>query len=256
MEQNNLYDFIFKRKSVRKYDLSPLDKKTLEDILSCMNSVKPMYENIKVEMKIVTQDVVKSLLPIKAPYYILLSSENKEGYLTNAGFILQQVDLFLSANGVGGCWVGMAKPKKEILMESNLEYVIALAFGNPAETIHRESISEFKRKPIEEIRDIDKEDDILESARLAPSATNSQPWYFKVTNDRIDAFCVKSNFIKAIIYKKLNQIDMGIALCHLWIAGEHFGRDVSFIFDKEASKNPPGGYDYIGSYKLERQMGR
>lgn len=247
MEYKDFYDVMFKRKSIRKYNLDPLDEKTLEDISTCMNTVKPMYEDIKVEMNIVTQEAVKSLLPIKAPYYILVSSENKEGYLTNVGFMLQQVDLFLSSNGLGSCWVGMARPKKEIIKGSKLEYVIALAFGKPAETLHRENISEFKRKAIEEIRDTNKEDKLIEAARLAPSSTNSQPWFFRIANDRIHVYCVKSNFIKAIVYKKMNQIDIGIGICHLWIASRYFGKDLKYTFDKEALENFPVGYYYIVS---------
>lgn len=247
MEQEILYDVIFKRKSVRKYGETALDKKTLEDISSYFATIKPMYKDIKIEMRIVKEESVKNLLPIKAPYYILVSSENKEGYLTNAGFMLQQVDLFLSAKGLGSCWVGMAKPKKKIIKDSELEYVIALAFGNPAENLHREDLSEFKRKNIEEIRDANEEDELIETARLAPSATNSQPWFFRIDNSRIHAYCIKSNFIKAIVYKKMNQIDMGIAICHLWIAAKHCDNDLKFTIDKEAAENPPEGYYYITS---------
>lgn len=247
MEYKKFYDTIFKRKSIRKYDLQSIDEKTLEDIVSYINVVKPMYENIKIEMKIITKESAKGLFPIKAPYYILISSEKKEGYLTNAGFMIQQVDLFLSANGLGSCWVGMAQPKKEIVNQSKLEYVIALAFGKSAETLYRENVSEFKRKSIEEIRDNNQKDELIESARLAPSATNSQPWFFKIDNNKIDVYCVKSNFIKALIYKKMNQIDIGIAICHLWTAEKHFGKDLSYTFDKEAEENSPEGYYYITS---------
>jgi len=39
-------------------------------------------------------------------------------------------------NGIGACWLGAAKPGEK--MESALPYVIALAFGKPAEPLHRE----------------------------------------------------------------------------------------------------------------------
>ncbi len=251
MEEKNFYEGIFKRKSIRKYDLEPIDEKTLGDISSYMDRVKPMYQDIKVKMKIVTQEVVKNLLPIKAPYYILLYSEEKEGYLRNAGFMLQQLDLFLSHNGLGSCWVGMAKPKKEITGEAGLKYVIALAFGSPAEALHRESVAEFKRKSIEEIREGDGKDQLIEAARLAPSATNSQPWFFKISGDNIHAFCIKLNFIKAIIYEKMNQIDMGIAICHLWISAKHFEKDLEFRIDKQAAKEALKDYYYTMTIKIK-----
>lgn len=247
MKYNDYYDVIFKRKSIRKYTKEPINEKTLEDISTYMHSVGPLYKNIQVEMKIVTQEEVKSLLPIKAPYYILVSSENKEGYLTNVGFLIQQVDLYLSNNGIGSCWVGMAQPKKEIVKKSELEFVIALSFGYPEQILHRENISEFKRKNIEEIRDVKERDRLIEAARLAPSATNSQPWYFKIENNKIHSYCIKPNFLKAILYKKMNQVDMGIAINHLWIAAKHYGNDVQYIVDEEVEENAPSGYYYIGT---------
>nr|WP_276536693.1 nitroreductase family protein [Tissierella carlieri] len=250
VDYNNFYDIIFKRKSIRKYDLSSLDNNILQELLDYIGNLKPMYKNIEVQMKIVTGEVVRNLFPIKAPYYLLVYSEEKEKHITNAGFMLQQVDLFLSANGIGSCWAGLTQPKKEIANESKLNYIIALAFGKPAENIHRDNLSEFKRKAIAEIRNNGEKDELLEAVRLAPSAVNSQPWYFKVDKNKIHAYCVKSNLIKGIIYNRLNQIDMGIGICHLCIAAKHLGEDYIFISDKDALDNPPKGYYYITSIEI------
>jgi hypothetical protein len=94
MKQTDLYEVIFKRKSVRKYDLTPLDKKTLAGISAQFNALKPLYNNIKTEMKLISQQEVKTMQP-KAPHYVAVFSEIKDGYLTNVGFMLQQMDLFL-----------------------------------------------------------------------------------------------------------------------------------------------------------------
>src|SRR5690606_38406218 len=99
-------------------------------------------------------------------------------YLTNAGYILQQLDLYLSANGLGSCWLGIAKPTKDESFFSGLKFVITLAFGKPAEKLHRNEIGEFNRLPLDKIRDAVGMDNLLEPARLAPSANNSQRWYF------------------------------------------------------------------------------
>ena len=222
VENTNLYETIFKRKSVRKYDLTPLDERTIAEIIAHISVLKPLDDNIKIEMKIVSQKDVKSLLSAKAPHYIAVFSETKDGYLTNVGFMLQQMDLFLSANGIGSGWQGMPKPTKEILNSSKLEFVILLAFGKPKERLHRESVSEFKRKPFREITNIKGADELLEPCRLAPSAMNSQPWFFTGDPTTIHAYRAKSNFITAFMLEKMSKISMGIALCHLWIAAKHF----------------------------------
>jgi nitroreductase len=252
MENKDLYGTIFKRKSIRQYDLTPLDGHTLSEIMAHTSALKPLYNDIKVEMKFLSQEDVKALLFLaKAPHYLALFSETKDGYLTNAGFILQQMDLFFSANGFGSCWQGMAKPAKEILKKSELEFVIILAFGKPKERLHRESVSEFKRKPLPEITDVKGADELLEPARLAPSAMNRQQWFFTGSAGTIHAYLVKSSFLTAFVLDKMSNVSMGIAICHLWIAAKHFGKEVEFIGDKEAQNNPPSGHDYVVTIKIK-----
>ncbi len=248
MEQTNLYPTIFKRKSIRKYSLIPLDKKTLSEIAKYISSVKALVPGINTEMQIVGQEDVKLLIPIKAPHYLLFYSENKEGYLMNAGYMLQQVDLFLSANSIGSCYIGMGQPTKG---ESELEFVMIIAFGNPTELVHRINASEFKRKSLLQITDVTNNNRLLETARLAPSASNGQPWFFTGSNGIIHAYCSKPNFIKALLYEKMNKIDMGIALCHLVISAEHVGYEVGIVRDTKAEAHAPKGYYYIATMQYK-----
>ena len=251
IENTNLYGTIFKRKSVREYDLTPLDGHTLAGIMAHMSALKPLYDDIKIETKLVSQKDVKSLLSAKAPHYLAVFSETKDGYLTNVGFMLQQMDLFLSANGIGSCWQGMPKPTKEILNSSKLEFVILLAFGKPKERLHRESVSEFQRKPLGEITNIKGADELLEPARLAPSAMNRQQWFFTGNASTIHAYRAKSSFLTAFIFEKVSKVSMGIAICHVWIAAKYFGKEVEFICDKEAQNNPPAGHYYVITIKIK-----
>ncbi len=250
----DLYPQIFKRKSIRSYDLTPLEDAVLEDILEQINNLKPLYADIKVDLKIIYQNDVNPRMMKKAPYYIVVFSETKAGYKTNVGFMLQQMDLFFSANGLGSCWQGIPKPKKHVLESSNLEFVILMAFGKANKPLHRTSTLEFKRKPLPQISDIKNEGHVgalLEAARLAPSATNSQPWFFKGNNNVIHAYVVKPNIFRAIMLKKYIRIDMGIALYHLKLAAEHFGKTTQIIFDETGDENSPHGYEYVISLKIE-----
>jgi Putative TM nitroreductase len=167
------------------------------------------------------------------------------------GFMLQQMDLYFSANSIGSCWQGIPKPTSEVLKSSDLEFVILMAFGKSNVPLHRKSTSEFKRKALREITDIKGASKLLEAARLAPSATNRQPWFFSGDESIIHAFSVKPNRIIAILVKKYIPIDMGIALYHLKLAAEHFGKTIDFLFDKTAVNNPPKGYEYVASLKIE-----
>jgi len=260
---DDLYNSVFQRKSVRKYKAESLPQEALAEIRDFIESAERLDEDIKTESYIVSEDEIKSLLPVKAPHYLIFFSEEKSGYLNNAGFILQQLDLFLSANNIGSCWFGLARPSGEISKKSDLSYAITLAFGEADERIHRKKISQFKRKSIEEIREFmagkeaaayewQKEiDNILEAARLAPSATNNQPWYFRAEPDKIHIYQEKPGLVKRIFYKKMNKIDMGIVMAHLWLAAEHFAKEAEFNFYEEEKHCADASMSYISSLKIK-----
>lgn len=253
MEKNELYSTIFKRKSIRKFDLSSLDDKTLAEISNYLNSLIPIYKDIKTEFKIVGPDMVKRRMMRRAPHYIAAFSELKEGYLTNIGFMLQHVDLFLSRNGIGSCWQGIPSPTNDLLSSSNLNFVIFLVLGRPKDPqlLHRKNITGFKRKFLREITDISGLNELLETARIGPSAFNRQPWFFRGTESLIHAYALNSGFLRSLMAKKYPPIDVGIALCHLKIAAEHFGKNVEIVFDEKAKMNSSKGSNYIASLKME-----
>lgn len=247
MTNNQLYEAIFQRKSIRKYDMTPLPVTILEELKKFASSVKPLDENIKYEFSYLCTGDVKNLLPIKAPHYICLYSEKKDNYLMNAGVVLQQIDLYLSANNLGSCWLGMAKPSKQVAkVKDGLEFVIMLAFGNANEPVHRENSAEFKRNSLSSISQILNADELLEPVRLAPSASNTQPWFFSGGSDEITVSRVKLNLIKSPIYGKMNQIDIGIALCHLGLSLDHQSKSVTFDFEKISV---PSGYEFMAKVK-------
>lgn len=253
MNNNVLYDTIFRRKSVRRFDMTPLSQEKLDQLQDFIRNIKRLDENIITEFSVQSEKEVSSLFAIKAPQYLSLYSEKKGSYLINAGFILQQVDLFLSASGLGSCWLGVAKPNKDAAQSrEGLEYIIMLAFGNPAEPVHRTSIDQFKRNSLTEISSIKEAEELLEPVRLAPSAANSQPWFFSGDTQEIVVSRKKLNLVKAQIYGKMNVIDVGIALCHLWLSAEHQGKAVEF--DLTEGGKAPGGYEYMTKVRLNDKL--
>ncbi|MDF2986377.1 MAG: nitroreductase [Eubacterium sp.] len=248
MTNNELYDVIFKRKSVRKYHMTQLSQDTLEQLQAYTGTLKKLDGNIKVEFTILTSEKVKGMFAIKAPHYICIYSEKKDGYLVNAGFLMQQLDLYLSAGKLGSCWLGMAKPDKEIpLTRNGLEFVIMLAFGSPEEPVHRTDKDQFKRNSLSEITSIENAEELLEPVRLAPSATNSQPWFFSGDSNEIIVSRKKLSMLKAQLLGKMNNIDTGIALCHLWLSADRQGKNVSFDFQNGQA---PQGFEFMTKVKV------
>jgi uncharacterized protein YfkK (UPF0435 family) len=199
--------------------------------------IKPLYPDIKTEIKILTPNDGISVSMSKASYHVAIYSEEKEGYQENAGFILQQLDLWLSANGLGSCWRGGPQLKSAILKLSSLKYVILLSIGYPAEPLYRTSLNEFERKHTEEIWHVNGLDELAEPVRLAPSGMNHQPWLFEgLGNDQIQVFCKKRKILSNKILYSMDRIGIGIAICHLWLACEMINKKMEII-EKVVSKN-------------------
>ena len=209
-----LNEMMCHRKSCRSFTGKSVDAEMIEKILSF--ELKPLYPEIKVRMDIVSRDKVKCICPWTTPQLITVYSEEADGYLENIGFLFQQMDLYLQTLGLGVCWLGMGRmnPKTTTIVEG-MKFVIMLAFGHPKGDQLRHDLKGFKRKPMELITD--KPDPILEPARLAPSAVNSQPWYFTHDGALVNAYCRKKGFLRSVI-SEMNYIDMGIALSHLYVS--------------------------------------
>jgi nitroreductase len=251
MIETPLYEAIFKRKSIRDYDPTPLDPERLEEISRQLQSLKPILPEIKTEFKIITPDQVSRKLKINAPHYIAAFSENKEAYKVNIGYMLQQMDLYFSANGLGSCWLGIPQPSKEVKDSTNLEFVILMSFGKPNEPLYRTDASEFSRKALSDVTDIKDANELLEPTRLAPSAVNMQNWYFTGNKNQIHVYSAKSGFLRNIVGGAYYPVNMGIAVCHLQLATEHHGGKTRFAFNKSMDKNPPKNYDYVATLEIQ-----
>jgi len=229
-----LNEMIYRRKSCRSFTGKPVEDAVLETIKAF--AMKPLYPQIKVHWDFVTRKQVKCICPWTTPQLIAIYSEKTDGWLENVGFQFQQMDLYLQSLGLGACWLGMGRmnPRSAPAVEG-MEFVILLAFGYPKGDPQRHDPKDFRRKPMEQITD--RADPGLEPARLAPSAVNSQPWYFTHEGEMVHVYRVR-NRMRAF----MNGIDMGIALAHLYVANENTFR---FFKVENGAKIP--GYDYVGS---------
>jgi len=227
-----LNEMIYHRKSCRSFTNIPVDAAAIEAIKAF--PMKPLYPEIKVHWDIVPRNQVKCICPWTTPQLITIYSEEADGYLENIGFLFQQMDLYLQTLGLGVCWLGMGRMNPKTATEvEGMKFVIMLAFGHPKGDQLRHDLKGFKRKPMEQITD--KPDPRLEPARLAPSAVNSQPWYFTHEEDIIHVYCAK----------KGSRLDAGIALAHLYVANEE-----TFLFLKAKNVSEVTGYRYIGSFTI------
>ncbi len=241
-----LESMISKRKSVRSISPTPLSSEILADVLNAVQELIPLFLEIRTSVKILNRNEIKPLGSIFAPYYLALYSEHSPDSQLNAGFMLQQADLYLSAIGLGSCWLGMTRP---VQSESDgLPFVILMAFGAAQEDVVRSSPTQFKRKALKDIATSTAVPAYIEDVRLAPSAINKQPWFFSGDERSCNAFSVRGKGLINIA-EGWRFVDLGIALSHLYIAALADGKTVSFR--REDSIPSGNGSEYVLSCRID-----
>ncbi|NLD26127.1 MAG: nitroreductase [Acholeplasmataceae bacterium] len=219
-----LYKMIYQRKSVRKYDPAlSISAEEMEAIKNQLVNLTPLVPDIRIKTVILEREKTTAKF---GEYCLLLYSEKKPHYLLNAGYLLEQMDLFLASRNIGVCWYGLAKTKEKQV--DGLDYVIMLAFGKSKITDFRKDAFEFSRKSMDEVWKGAFDEEIKTAVRIAPSACNSQPWFFESENNMINVYRTKKikTMIPARFLSYFNAIDMGIVLCFLEIALLH--KNVAF----------------------------
>ena len=231
-----------RRRSVRAYKADAINVATLADLRAYMTNLTPLIPGAKVEGRIIPTDHGNYWQKWKTPHFIAIFSDGSDAALINVGFMYQQLDLYAQSRGLGTCWVGLGSLTDKEPIPEGMKLAVMMAIGIPDDVPERTS-ADFKRKSMAELSD--QPDDRLEPLRLAPSATNSQPWYVTHDGDTLHIWREELGLIKQRTHGRMNKIDMGIGLCHLY--AEH---PDTFRFWRE--ENPPKveGQIYIGSVTL------
>lgn len=245
MNESLLAETIFRRKSVRSYLPKPLPEETLADVLSVAEGCRRLFPEIPTAFRILSREDIRCVCPLSAPHYLAFYAERGTDSDLNCGFMLQQVNLYLSSRDIGSCWLGMAKPVEKTYR--NLPLAVFLSFGLPDEDVHRTSRDQFRRKPVSEISVPGAVPDYIESMRVAPSAMNKQPWFFSGDSRNCHAFSVSGSRIFNIT-DTWRFMDIGIAFAHLYLASTARGKTVSF--HREDSIPSGNGNEYVLSCRI------
>ena len=107
-----------------------------------------------------------------------------------------------------------------------------------------EELCAFKERPKTWVREI------LEAARLAPSALNGQPWRFVVYENRVHVFLKKSAEHRSL-WSPHTEFDMGVMLANMNVAAEEIWVDLDMIRLEQISHRELSNHRYLLSI-LER----
>ncbi|MBE3102061.1 MAG: nitroreductase family protein [Firmicutes bacterium] len=256
----DLFDAIFFRKSTREYADRPLSPDMIENICRLANQTEVLYKKIPLKVKFIkngmdiqniTDPLVGRYSKVKAPHYLVITSEKVDGYLENVGYAIEHLVLELTSIGIGTCWIGgmVKKPLLNNVIKMGKSHIPVIIIGlgaplneealtaNIVESKKRKEIKEFVEGPMDKILM-----QMMDAVRLSPSSMNSQPWRFFINDSDIDVYTKTKSIIGIKPFGTLNKIDIGIALCHFSIAAKHFGVSYKFepLVDRERN-----GLNYI-----------
>lgn len=214
------YEAIFKRKSFhlfRGVGSDTITQDELTDIEKAYAGFDCLYSEIKTAIRIVPAGKVN--FKRDAEYCVLIYSEKKDNYLMNAGYIGEQLDLWLVKHNIGSLWYGIGKP--DVPTYDGMDFVIMIAIHKVSDDAKfRKDMFKAKRKPLSEIWSGD-DPGVADIARFAPSACNSQPWYVENKGGELTVFRYKHpgkrGIMSAAAASYFNRIDIGIYLCILEI---------------------------------------
>ena len=246
------YQMIFKRKSFHLFRGTGEEKissSELQDIKEKFATFKPLVNDIKVDIKIVTAK--ETTCKRGQEYCILLYSEKKDNYLQNIGYIGEQLDLYLVSKNIGTLWFGIGKVEEKQL--DGLDFVIMIAIKKVPKDKFRKDMFKSKRKELSEIWSGNNYLDIANIVRFTPSACNTQPWTVDAQEKELQVYRYKKPGKRGImpadkvIY--YNQIDIGIFLCFLEIClnknNIKFDRTLHIEENIENEKNLTATYKII-----------
>lgn len=230
------------RRSVRSYTGELLSAETITEINAYLKELSaPFGAEIRIELisammgdepvKLGTYGVIRG-----ASHFLALIVKEGELADVSGGYVLEQVVLYCTQMELGTCWLGGTFKAKDFLehiqLRENEKLPIICAIGYPAEkrrildSIFRASAGSNNRKAFEQLffnksfatplsrEEASKYKVPLGMLRLAPSASNKQPWRVLKDGNSFHFYHRPNHF-------SLN--DMGIALCHFELTCKELG---------------------------------
>jgi len=268
---------IKKRVSCRSYDGRPLDNNLKERLRAFFreNTRGPFGNALRFELIDLTEAERAELKSLGtygvikgAGLFIAGAVARGVRAMEDFGYGMEKNILFAATLGLGTCWLGGTLNRAGFARKIGLsseEFMPAISpVGYPAEKrsltdrAFRYMAKSDKRKPWEELFFDEKPgnplvkdktgafEQALESVRIGPSASNRQPWRIVREGASCHFFLQRTpGYDKMLGEVRLQEVDMGIALCHFELAATELGIGGSWRQSKPAFD--AGTWEYVVS---------
>lgn len=275
MAENDLYQAILTRRSVRRYEKKPLADAVLAQVQEIVSTASPLVaeNDFRVEFHHVSADtdLVAALggygRIVNPPHYLVPSIEGSNFLLADLGYRAEQIAVRLMALGLGSCYIGCLGREMAVREQFGLpegtRIGAVLVFGRASEALGgrlinaavRVAAGAARKLPPEQIffRDsFDAPDSppkdlapLIEAARHAPSAVNAQPWRFLWRDGALQLFVKRDNPRYGGGNRAQYRLyDGGICMANVALALEALGLPGRWEMVEEASSevppHPPG----------------
>ena len=278
-------DLIARMKSVRNYKREALNEDVIKKLKDYSGKSKRLVNDIEIEATIKNRDEVYDKLKniagyndtmLDAPHYLILLSEEKEHYIENTGYAVEDIRLKANELGVSSCWITLndgelIKEKLNIKSDKKLTALISLGFDDSKNKVLYENKSEYnpskavvnivednvsERLGISDVVYMKKWGEnadpdelarlgLLEAffyARLAPSTKNRQPWRFIYDDGTVVLTLRKDECINE--YEE--KIDTGIVMLYYELIVDSTLFNMNWKFGKtEKDYRVPSDYSIV-----------
>lgn len=264
-------DIIKKRRSIRTYDNRPLkedDSKKIKDYISKLPShpfgLKTNLNLINIDNKGESKQKLGTYGFIKgARSYVTAATTRTQYSLETLGYQMEKIILFATSLGLGTCWLGGTFNRSAFANALDLDkgeflpIITSIGYESEKKRLREKlvqlSASASKRKLWSEIfylngfdtpltvDEAGKLQNAFEMVRLAPSASNKQPWLLVLDKEKgIIHFYLNrlNNYVGNKLGFEMQQIDIGIAMCHLECALQDDGIHGEYVIKDPNIKIP------------------
>lgn len=245
----NVYEAIYSRRSVRRFLTDPVPEEVLGQIRRFIRNISSLDHKSRVEIEMFERgnEKLKGLWKVEAPFYLAVYCGGDTASVRNAGYVAEQVVLYLTSRELGTCYPGETKAGMQ--EKDGLGRFLVIAFGYADGPAFRDpatarrlplgSLCVYKDEPGENLKAV------LKAARLAPSSFNSQPWRFVVYGDRVYIFAKRDAITRIRRMAALRDFNIGIMLSHIMLAAEEFWMNMETVTEEQFLKKAYKNGDYV-----------
>ena len=274
----SIIEIIKRRLSVRTYSDQPLTKEIKEKLRGIfadsrgpfgrcvrLNLIESNLARKEANARLGTYGVIRG-----ASTYIVGVVEKSDRYLEDFGYSFEKVILYASSLGLGTCWLGGTFKKTEFakaIEQKEQELMPCISpIGYPSnkkslmDSAMRFAAGSKNRKEWDELffkgdfghhlskSEAGKYETPLEMVRLAPSASNKQPWRIVKDINKSHFYLQHTKGYAKYLAYDLQRVDMGIAMCHFEMTAKELGIDGKWQISDPGITSTPQDTEYVVSW--------